>query len=63
MENFKVILCFKVIWHWLFSPGFRVNNLVMNKVNFFPDNYIENHAIYFVLLSSCQLIAITIVNK
>ena len=30
MENFS-----EVIWQWLFSSGFRVNKLVMNKVYFF----------------------------
>ena len=31
MENFW----WEVIWQWLFSSGFRVNKMVMNKVNFF----------------------------
>ena len=43
LENFLT----EVFWQWLFSLGFRVNKLVVNKVNFFLENCIKNQAFFF----------------
>jgi len=55
MENF----CSKFIWYWLFSPGFRVNKLVMNNVFFHEIAFKITQFIYFFEIPVNLSIAIT----